>query len=832
MLVTILIFLFLILTFLQVSIKKEFIDKQISDSNKIEFIINSFLNGCREDFIRFHDGGNQKEVALFLNSFSDIYYINSDFKIISILKKEERSHIFSHYNFRTSNVGAFFNSLKKEGFHSSTMLYSPEKDTISIYMTVKEKDRILVGRIGLDKLRNTLSHIAGYMNSIIITATHDGFILSSTSEFLPFNILPKTSTEVTLDKRYLYTRKSNQILNNDIVLLTPLDAAYKIIDTVKNYYFGFLAAVILIILLKSISQLHFIMKPMEQLVTVIKEWKLEKSPDIFSGGFFKIEEILSLYNAFFKKSSEIETAVEALRQKEYEMNKMRLYLKNIIESMPSMLISINDAGIIHEWNEAATTFTGVNASQAIGYGIWDVVPSFKIFQNDISDVSLTGRLREIKKAYIKNGSEKYVNISIFPISGNGEKGMAIRLDDITEIEKVEEQLRQSQKMEMIGTLAGGFAHDFNNMLGGIIGTISLCKLKLSKPLEPDKIKAMVAGYIDTVEKLSVKAADLVSHLLILARKKDVNYTLVDINTIIDQIIAICKNSFDKSIEFRYNSQIERAIVKADPAQVEQIILNLFVNAAHAMTIMRKENEIQGGVLDISVRKIVSDEYFLRSHSDALDNTDYIIITVSDSGVGMDSKTVAKIFDPFFTTKEKGKGTGLGLSMVYNIIRQHQGFIDVYSEEGSGTSFHVYFPASSDIAILREEQSQKVLRAGTGVILVVDDEETMRELAKDILQECGYTVLMAGDGEEGIEVFRKNYGRINLILLDMVMPKKSGIEAFREILEIRPDIKVLLTSGFNADSRVQKAVAMGVNGFIQKPYTIDNLSESVYSILNS
>ncbi|MCK7484645.1 MAG: response regulator [Bacillus subtilis] len=248
-----------------------------------------------------------------------------------------------------------------------------------------------------------------------------------------------------------------------------------------------------------------------------------------------------------------------------------------------------------------------------------------------------------------------------------------------------------------------------------------------------------------------------------------------------------------------------------------------------MTIMRKPDEHQGGTLSVSIEMIRADRHFCNAHPEAVEG-DYWVFGVRDDGVGMDSRTVSKIFDPFFTTKEKGKGTGLGLAMVYNIVQQHKGFIDVYSEVGIGTTFHVYLPVFEGADQENSKEDETNVPQGEGIVLVVDDEAIIRQTAKAILEECGYTVITAGNGEEGVEVFRKRHSELKAVLLDMVMPKKSGKEAFLEMKQIQPAVRVLMASGFRQDERVQAVLDLGAAGFIQKPYTLKKLAQAIHQAL--
>jgi PAS domain S-box-containing protein len=408
-------------------------------------------------------------------------------------------------------------------------------------------------------------------------------------------------------------------------------------------------------------------------------------------------------------------------------------------------------------------------------------------------------------------------------------GLRGSIRDVTDKIRMEEQLLQAQKMETIGTLAGGLAHDFNNVLGGIVSTLSILQFELqqNKSLDPEKLKK----YINIMDKSGQRAVDMVQQLLTLSRRRETQFAPVDLNTTISNVKKICDNTFDKSIEIRVNLPSEKAMAHADATQMEQVLLNLCVNAGHAMTIMRPEKDPKGGVLTISLEKIRADESFCKIRPEAK-LIDYWRISVEDTGIGMSQQTISKVFVPFFTTKEKGKGTGLGLSMVYNIVHQHEGFMNIYSEIGTGSTFDAYIPVYSGEAPPETKETYFELPRGRGIILVVDDEEVMRHTADTILRKCGYEVIAVSDGVQAMEIFRKRHEEIDGVLLDLVMPQKSGEQVYVEMKKIDHRVKVIMASGFKQDERVTFAMQQGVNAFIQKPYTLEKLAELLVEVFGT
>lgn len=434
-----------------------------------------------------------------------------------------------------------------------------------------------------------------------------------------------------------------------------------------------------------------------------------------------------------------------------------------------------------------------------------------------------GRLARFE-AHFKGKRDIYVDTSLKPVFDENHQVINLIAEgrDISDIRQAEQELQQAQKMESVGTLAGGIAHDFNNILGGILGTLSLLKLKREKGEKLSEERLF--GYLDTITETALRATEMVTQLLTLSRRRKLKFSPENLYQILQNVCGIASTSFDKSVVF--NVQIEEQIpVHADANSLEQVFLNICINAAHAMTIMRAPGEAWGGTLKISQKKVQLEEQPGRAAGS------YWCITISDSGVGMNNSELEQIFVPFFTTKDKDAGSGLGLSMVYNIIKQHKGFIEVDSQTGVGTSFHIFLPVATEQIAPVVDQQKPALVTGEGLILVIDDEELIRDNAADMLEECGYQVLTAADGRQGVELYRQQQHEISAVLLDLVMPVMTGKEAFLALKQINPQVKVLLSSGFRQDTRVDEILTAGAVGFIQKPYSLYDLSRTISQILD-
>ncbi|UCF95344.1 MAG: response regulator, partial [Desulfobacterales bacterium] len=369
------------------------------------------------------------------------------------------------------------------------------------------------------------------------------------------------------------------------------------------------------------------------------------------------------------------------------------------------------------------------------------------------------------------------------------------------------------KMEAIGTLAGGIAHDFNNILMGIQGNASLMLLKIdSSHPNYEKIK--------NIEKYVQSGTELTRQLLGFARRGRYLVQTTDLN----EIIAKSSAMFGRAKkEIQINTQLQDGLwtVEVDQGQFEQVLLNLYVNAWQAMP--------EGGDLYLQTENVILDEDFVKPYE--VEAGKYVKVNVVDTGTGIDKATRERIFEPFFTTKEMGRGTGLGLASVYGIIKGHGGYINVDSEKGRGTTFSFYLPASEK-KVPEEQETAVALARGTETILLIDDEEMIIEVGREMLEELGYQVLLATSGKEAIEVYQNNHAEIDLIIMDMIIPGISGGEIFDKLKAINPKVKVLLSSGYSINGQASKILDRGCDGFIQKPFDVQQLADKIREIMEN
>lgn len=422
------------------------------------------------------------------------------------------------------------------------------------------------------------------------------------------------------------------------------------------------------------------------------------------------------------------------------------------------------------------------------------------------------------RRYAKNGELLDISISASRYNdheGNPE-GMLVILRDISEKKRLEAKLMHSERMEAIGTLAGGIAHDFNNLMMGMLGYTSLMLHQLDASHEHyDKLK--------NIEKLIQSGSDLTSQLLGYARKGKYKVAPINLNSVMKQSVQTFART-RKEIVISLDLENDLHSVEADRGQFEQVFFNLFVNAADASP--------GGGKLEIKTRNVVSRDIPERCFRESLPGQrEYILIQIRDHGVGMDSETLTRIFDPFFTTKELGRGTGLGLASVYGIVSSHGGYIDVESRPGEGSAFTLYLPATEQTPEIAPSIDSDPSH-GEGVILLVDDEEIVLDVGKRLLNMLGYDVVAAGDGKTAIAIYKDRYTKIDLVILDVIMPGIGGGEVFDAIKSVNPDAKIILSSGYSMDGQVSEIMERGSCGFIQKPFSLKDLGMNIKKIMDS
>lgn len=529
------------------------------------------------------------------------------------------------------------------------------------------------------------------------------------------------------------------------------------------------------------------------------------------------DEIGLLANHFNRMQTTMANTIASLRLSEEK-------LRTTLDSIGDAVIATNEQGLISRMNPVAEKLTGWSIQEARGIPLQEV---FSIIHAKTRE-PLAGQFQQILDSrraitleddtilLAKNGTEHLVADSAAPIlhTDNRLSGMVLVFRDITEERAIQEQLLQSRKMETIGQLAGGIAHDFNNMLGGILGAAELIKPLLGSDPAAHRFLAMI---IESGER----AADLTAKLLAFARKQPIMSTAVDVHLALRNALALLESTLDRRIRITTELAAPNSMVVGDLGQLQNIFLNLAINAAQAMP--------AGGDIIISSKVRQLDEAECQGSGFQLQPGRFIDIELRDNGCGIAQDNLERIFEPFFTTKQHGAGTGLGLAAVFGTVQVHHGAVSVASEVGVGTTFHVLLPLS-EIASVTTRTVQEATH-GSGLILVIDDEDVIRATATAILQNLGYDVMLAENGRRGLELFRQHWQEIDLVLLDMVMPEMNGRDCFFKMKEISADVRVVLSSGFAKHTELANLRTAGLAGFIRKPYRSTELSRIVSAALD-
>ncbi len=504
-----------------------------------------------------------------------------------------------------------------------------------------------------------------------------------------------------------------------------------------------------------------------------------------------------------------------------QIRELKDQLSSLVESMPSAIIGMDLLGTVTMWNGQAEGFFAYTVDEALGQVFWKLVPEYAFLQHafkDILQVEPGGALDfEHKPFKRKDGALVYHRASLFTMFSNNRGEVALRVDDVSKTIELSHQLLHSQRMETVGTLAGGLAHDFNNVLGGIVGTVSLMRQRL---MNKDMNFEEYIEDVEVIEHSTSRASDMVKRLLALSRKTPIHAEPINLNASVTNVVRLSRASFNSRIQVRSHLISQPLWIMGDKTQLEQAILNLCINARDAMK--------AGGSLYLSTEVIQVDDDFRRRHQGCrVDSLGKLILR--DTGEGIPLEYLDKIFDPFFTTKSE-QGTGLGLTIVDNVVKQHQGYLEVDSDPSRGTTFTLYFQLTDqmpDVHIIAPAAAPR----GEGQILVVDDDEVSRKTAGRILEELGYTVVTAHNGATAIRLFESGI-HFDLVVMDVDMPVMNGLDAVRILRNNRNKVRVLFCTGRQHQYEMNDALLVPLTWIINKPFDLPALAAHVKNCIET
>ena len=531
------------------------------------------------------------------------------------------------------------------------------------------------------------------------------------------------------------------------------------------------------------------------------------------------KELQRLYGESEQARKLLLSILEDVTQKEEALRESEERLKTTLNSIQTGIVVIDaETHIIVDANSAAIKMIGAPEEQVIGHVCHKYICPAEKGKCPITDF---GQKMDNAERILITANREEIPIlkTVTTMFLGGKECLLDSFIDIREKKILEAQLAQSQKMEAIGTLAGGVAHDFNNLLTIIIGNAELALMNVIKD------ESLRTG-IEEIKKAGERAASLTRQLLAFSRKQIVQPKILDINELLTDIEKMLGRLIGDNIELLTIPNPALWRVEIDPGQIDQIIINMVVNARDAMP--------QGGKLTIETANADLDKNYFREHGIEEEKSGhYVMLAVSDTGSGMDKETQEHIFEPFFTTKEVGKGTGLGLSTIYGIVKQNNGFIWVYSEPGQGSAFKVYLPkVRGDAELDEKEQTPVDDLSGSGTVLIVEDDDGLRKLAQAVLQQHGYRVLDAENGEDALRVSKEHEGPIHLLLTDVIMPKMGGKKLAERLQPLYPRMKVIYMSGYTDNTIIRHGVLAPKLNFIQKPFTPEGLARKVRKAIES
>ncbi|MDQ6980844.1 MAG: response regulator [Ghiorsea sp.] len=609
-----------------------------------------------------------------------------------------------------------------------------------------------------------------------------------------------------------------------MVVKIDTQEAFASLHQVQHNYLGWIGFAFFIIYIITYIFTRRLTLPLRQLTQVTTDFANDPNLLVSNTNFPApntcTEEVNTLSQAFMDMINRVQASQHKLKDNvvslsnqnialDYQVTEQTARMQAVIENATDGIITISETGVIQSLNPAACTIFAYDEKELLGK------PIQQLFTAETLDFQLPQQNTETEGTR-KSGETFPLEISFTDMYVLTQKLLLVTLRDITQEKHEREQLEHTQRLESLGVLAGGIAHDFNNILTAILGNAAIAKMR-TDALSP------ISPMLDNIEKSSERAAELCKQMLDYSGKGKFIIKHISLTEMIEEMIVLLEVSIQKNIVMRLDLAQQLPYIEADVSQIQQIIMNLIINASEAIDKHSGTITVYTGVVN------VSDDYIKTTYiHDDIQPGRYVTLEVSDTGCGMSKETKKRLFDPFFTTKFTGRG--LGMSAILGIVRGHKGAIKVYSEEGKGSSFKILFPYATSEKPADTTDTKPMLQHQHGKVLVIDDEENVREIAGIMLEQAGYTVLTASGGIEGVATFKAQQKDIIAVLLDMTMPDMDGSTVFRELKIIQPDVTVILSSGYNEQDATNRFAGKGLAGFLQKPYTPDALYKKLSDAL--
>ncbi len=805
--------------------------KTIIDS--LDNVVDSFILAETEK-IRFltpflSDLGNEKvDVGALLGdvkSVRAIYNVNRNMRVSHILYLEHPNpHYLDNVNLTPRQIARDMEYAFQTQKTVITKLHSSvATGQYSFSFLFPHANGILIAEADLQNILDLVRAtgvLTTYKDStvLLINPLNQQVHYSSDPATYPYMQFSPTTPDLTSvgGQAYYYTLQHMKVLDLMLVVLTPRHSLESFVGMMRQYMNLLLACLCILTLIRWYFIRQSMWKPLALFLEKIKRGE-------------KAGQSAPRYQEWDRLERTYDEARQRIANMTDSLESARDFLRLIIDAVPASVLVLDRQGTIVHWNQAAKHVARVEADAPPAGQVMNLFPFLKAIQDNFETVLASEKTFSSRGLPVQvDSTTSYYDLIFSPLSSGTFSGGVLIILDVTRELRKDLQLQQAQKMDMIGNMAGGLAHDLNNLLGGISGSAEMMGFLI---LEPSFDNKQFMQYQDMIVQSVSRAAEMVRQLLTLSRKQEVDLRPANLNTILSNVARLAERTLMKSVGLDIHYPEGESMVMADAPRMEQVFLNLFLNASHAMTSMRPPDAEQGGSIGVRIAQVTLGPQMRTKHPNCPEGP-YWLVAISDSGVGMSPAVLQKIFEPFFTTR--AKGTGLGLAMVYNIVQYHAGFIDVYSEEGQGSTFNVYIPAmvgSEKKQNHPDEDSRSIVR-GSGMILLADDDEVMRTTAADFLVMCGYAVVTASNGRECVELYQKLSGRIDAVLLDMVMPILSGYDVYLKLLMLNPNVKVMLCSGFKQDQRVVKILELGAVGFVQKPYSLYDLSVAMHKAVSA